>query len=50
MPYLEVNNAKLYYEETGSGDETIVFAHGLLWSGRMFEPSAMRLTSKSSGR
>jgi 3-oxoadipate enol-lactonase len=25
-----------HYEEHGSGDETIVLAHGLLWSGKMF--------------
>ena len=37
MPKIEVNGAELYYEEQGSGDETIVFAHGLLWSGHMFD-------------
>ena len=37
MPLLRLNNATLYYEEQGSGPETIVFAHGLLWSGRMFD-------------
>lgn len=36
MPYLEVNGANLYYEEHGVGRETILFSHGLLWSGRMF--------------
>lgn len=38
MPRMFVNGAELYYEDHGSGTETIVFAHGLLWSGRMFEP------------
>jgi 3-oxoadipate enol-lactonase len=37
MPYKKVNGHNLYYEEHGAGPETIVFAHGLLWSGRMFE-------------
>ena len=36
MPSLKVNGAELYYEVYGSGPETIVFAHGLLWSGQMF--------------
>jgi pimeloyl-ACP methyl ester carboxylesterase len=37
MPTIKVNGATIYYEEQGSGSETIVFAHGLLFSGRMFE-------------
>jgi 3-oxoadipate enol-lactonase len=37
MPKIQVNRAKLYYEQHGAGPETIVFAHGLLWSGRMFD-------------
>ncbi len=37
MPKVKVNGAELYYEVHGSGPETIVFAHGLLWSGRMFD-------------
>jgi pimeloyl-ACP methyl ester carboxylesterase len=36
MPHLQINGANLYYEEQGAGKETIVFSHGLLWSGRMF--------------
>ncbi|MDM8549131.1 alpha/beta fold hydrolase [Desulfobacterales bacterium HSG2] len=36
MPRIYVNGADIYYEEKGSGSETVVFAHGLLWSGRMF--------------
>ncbi|MEZ4864706.1 MAG: alpha/beta fold hydrolase [Caldilineaceae bacterium] len=34
---MNINGAKLYYEATGSGPATIVFAHGLIWSGRMFD-------------
>src|SRR5258708_12785208 len=37
MPIIRVNEAALYYEEHGTGPETIVFAHGLLWSCRMFD-------------
>jgi 3-oxoadipate enol-lactonase len=37
MPLIKLNEANIYYEEQGTGPETIVFAHGLLWSGRMFD-------------
>lgn len=37
MPTIEVNGVKLFYEETGNGEETVVFSHGLLWSHRMFQ-------------
>ena len=40
MPIIRVNEAALYYEEHGTGSETIVFAHGLLWSCRMFDAKA----------
>jgi 3-oxoadipate enol-lactonase len=36
VPLLDCNGAKIWYESTGDGPETIVFAHGLLWSGEMF--------------
>ena len=36
MPKIQVNGAKLHYTEEGTGPETILFAHGLLWSGQMF--------------
>lgn len=36
MPTVEVNGIKLFYEEKGAGEETLVFSHGLLWSHRMF--------------
>jgi len=36
MPHLKLNGADIYYEEHGTGPETIVFSHGLLWSGYMF--------------
>ena len=37
MPRIQVNGAEVYYEEHGDGSETIVFSHGLLFSGRMFD-------------
>jgi pimeloyl-ACP methyl ester carboxylesterase len=36
MPHIAVNNALLHYEEAGEGPETIVFAHGVLFGGWMF--------------
>ena len=36
MPKLDINGAKIHYEERGEGPETIVFSHGLLMSGEMF--------------
>jgi 3-oxoadipate enol-lactonase len=36
MPHMLVNGARLYYEEHGAGPQTVIFAHGLLWSGQMF--------------
>jgi len=40
MPTRVINGAKIYYEEVGSGPETIVFSHGLLMSGEMFSEQA----------
>ena len=36
MPTIKVNNTELFYEESGSGPETIVFSHGLLMDHTMF--------------
>jgi 3-oxoadipate enol-lactonase len=38
MPALKVNGVNLFYKESGSGPETIVFSHGLLMDHTMFEP------------
>jgi len=46
MPHLTVNGVNLYYEEHGTGPETIVFAHGLLWSGRMFDAQVAALRDR----
>lgn len=36
MPFIDVNGARLHYTDEGAGADTIVFSHGLLFSGRMF--------------
>lgn len=36
MPIANVNGANLYYQEQGSGAQSIVFAHGLLLNERVF--------------
>lgn len=46
MPTIDLPGARLWYEERGSGPETIVFAHGLLWSGRLFEPQVAALEDR----
>ena len=46
MPFINANDAELYYEEHGSGDETIVFSHGLLMSSDMFRSQIDALSSR----
>lgn len=36
MPHVEVNEQRLYYEDSGSGDDVIVFSHGLFMDHTMF--------------
>ncbi len=36
MPQVEVNGARLHYQETGQGDQTVVFSHSFLLSSRHF--------------
>lgn len=36
MPFKKINGVTYHYNEWGSGEETIVFSHGLLFSGEMF--------------
>ncbi len=38
MPTIQANRVNLFYKESGSGPETIVFSHGLLMDHTMFEP------------
>jgi len=37
MPYLDIRGTRIHYTDEGSGPETVVFSHGLLMSGKMFE-------------
>jgi len=46
MPEIQVKGARLHYEVTGEGPETIVFAHGLLWSGDMFAEQVAALADR----
>ena len=45
MPTLGVDGVELHYEERGSGP-AVVFSHGLLWSGAMFDAQAAALSSR----
>ena len=46
MPKVKINGAFIYYETRGDGPETIIFAHGLLCSGIMFENQIAALQSR----
>lgn len=46
MPRIRVNGVELYYEEHGSGSETIFFSHGLLMSCRMFDDQVSMLKDR----
>jgi 3-oxoadipate enol-lactonase len=37
VPKIEINGVTIHYQVRGQGPETIVFAHGLLWSETIFE-------------
>ncbi len=40
MPHIEINDANIYYEDSAPNDPqkpVMVFAHGLLWSTRMYD-------------
>lgn len=37
VPKIEINGALIHYQIQGKGSETIVFAHGLLWSEKIFK-------------
>jgi len=45
MPRIKVNNISLNYQEQGSGAETILFVHGLLFNHRMFSEQVDALKS-----
>jgi pimeloyl-ACP methyl ester carboxylesterase len=43
MPYLTVNDANLWYEDSGQGQETVVFSHGFLMNHGMFDEQVRSL-------
>jgi pimeloyl-ACP methyl ester carboxylesterase len=45
MPWLAVDGVDLHYDERGAG-APVVFSHGLLWSGAMFEREIAALSSR----
>ena len=45
VPKFRVGPASLHYDVTGHGPETIVFLHGLLWSGAMFAAQVAQFSS-----
>src|ERR1700712_2642847 len=38
MPHADINGQQLFYEESGSGENVIVFSHGLFMDHSMFDP------------
>jgi len=43
MPTLRINGTELFYEEHGTGQQTVFLAHGLVLSGRMYHHQVMAL-------
>ncbi|WP_424831432.1 alpha/beta fold hydrolase [Ruegeria sp.] len=46
MPTAELNGAKIHFEDTGGDGEPVVFSHGLLFSGAMFEAQVKHLKDR----
>lgn len=46
MPAIRVNGVDLHYTSTGSGRETVVLSHGLLFSGEMFRAQVRHLAER----
>ena len=45
MSTIQINGARLYYEDQGVGPGTIVFGHALLFSGKMFRMQVQALSA-----
>jgi pimeloyl-ACP methyl ester carboxylesterase len=43
MAHIKVNGINLYYEEHGSGKETVVLSHGVVWDVEMFRAQIAHL-------
>ncbi len=48
MSIVNINSCNYYYEIHGSGDDVLVFSHGLLWRGSVFEKQIEYFKSKYS--
>jgi pimeloyl-ACP methyl ester carboxylesterase len=46
MAFEEINGNQYFVEKSGSGSETIVFAHGLLMNHKMFDKQVEKLSEK----
>ncbi|HEY0789270.1 MAG TPA: alpha/beta fold hydrolase [Thermoanaerobaculia bacterium] len=46
MPELQIRGARIHYEDGGTGTEAIVFAHGLLFSSRIFDEQIRALRDR----
>ena len=46
MPTLDLNGARIHYEDSGGPGAPVVFAHGLLWSTRMFDAQVAGLRER----
>lgn len=46
MPYADLNGAHIHFTDTGGDGEVIVFSHGLLFSGAMFEAQVAHFSDR----
>lgn len=46
MPTLRINGNDLFFEETGQGDQTVVFSHGLLMDSRQWRAQVDHLADR----
>jgi 3-oxoadipate enol-lactonase len=46
VPKVNVNGVELFYKESGSGEETVVFSHGLLMDHSMFDAQRAALEGR----
>lgn len=46
MSFININHCNYYYEMFGSGEDTLVFMHGILWNSTIFEKQIDYFKSK----